>query len=67
MNKQEELLNLSLEIVNALESKDLVMEQKDKDALQSMNESMSFFTEQGNFDRAISEGKELLKRLDEIW
>ena len=43
------------------------MEQKDKDALQSMNESMSFFTEQGNFDRAISEGKELLKRLDEIW
>jgi hypothetical protein len=50
----------------ALESPDLVMTKENRDSLESMNESMGFFIEQGNFDRALKEGREFLKRLEQI-
>ena len=68
MNQEEELelLDLTQQMLTVLESPDLVMSKKDKDSLESMNSSMTFFIEQGNFDRALKEGREFLKRLDQI-
>ena len=42
------------------------MNQEDRDSLDFLNDSMSFFIEQGELDRALQEGKQLLKKLDEI-
>lgn len=66
MNKEEELLDVTLKILVALEGPNLKMNQEDRDSLDFLNDSMSFFIEQGEFDRALQEGKRLLKKLDEI-
>ena len=66
MNNEQELLDLTQKIVVALESHDLVMEQEDKESLEEANNSMLFFMEQGDFDRAVKEGRQLLKKLEQI-
>lgn len=66
MNSEQELLDLTQKIVVALESHGLVMEQEEKESLEGMNDSMLFFMEQGNFDRAVEEGRQLLKKLEQI-
>ena len=66
MNNEEELLDLTQKILIALESDDLVMEQEEKESLEGMNDSMLFFMEQGDFDRAVKEGRQLLKKLEQI-
>ena len=66
MNKEEELLDVTLKILVALEEPNLKMNQEDRDSLDFLNDSMSFFIEQGELDRALQEGKQLLKKLDEI-
>ena len=62
----EELLDLTQQIISKMESQELVMSQEEKDTLESMNDSMSFFLEQGDFGRAVIEGREMLKKLDQI-
>ena len=69
MNHDEhhtELLSLTQQILVKMESHDLIMDQEEKDALESMNNSMSFFLEQGDFGRAVIESREILKKLDQI-
>jgi hypothetical protein len=68
VNQEEELelLDLTQQMLTILESPNLTMSKKDKDSLESTNNSMAFFIEQGNFDRAIKEVGEFLKRLDQI-
>jgi hypothetical protein len=68
MNKQaeKELLDLTQKIISQMESQDLMMNQEEKDALEFINNSMNFFLDQGDFDRAIIEGREMLKKLDQI-
>jgi hypothetical protein len=68
MNQEihEELLHLTQQIVSKMESQELVMTQEEKDTLESMNDSMSFFLEQGDFGRAVIESREILKKLDQI-
>jgi hypothetical protein len=68
MNQEEEseLLDITHKMLVALESPDLVMSKENRDSLESMNDSMGFFIEQGNFDRALKEGREFLKRLEQI-
>ena len=67
MNQEEELelLDLTQQMLTVLESPDLVMSEQDKDSLESMNNSMAFFIEQGDFGRALKEGKEFLKKLEQ--
>ena len=67
--KQEEeleLLGITHKMLLALESPDLVMTKEKRESLESMNESMGFFIEQGNFDRALKEARGFLKRLEQI-
>jgi len=68
MRQEEELelLGITHTMLLALESPDLVMTKEKRESLESMNESMGFFIEQGNFDRALKEGREFLKRLEQI-
>lgn len=70
MNHDEhhtELLSLTQQILVKMESAfDLTMTQEEKDTLESMNNSMSFFLEQGDFGRAVIESREILKKLDQI-
>ena len=68
MTQEEELelLDITQQILTAIDSPDLVVTEEDKDSLESMNNSMAFFIEQGNFDRALKEGKEFLKKLEQI-
>ena len=66
MNQEEELLDVTQQIVVALESHSLVMEEEDRDSLEGMNDSMLFFMEQGDYDRAIEEGRALLNKLNQI-
>ena len=42
------------------------MSQEDKDALESMNESMAFFIEREDYGRAVKEGNQILEKLSEI-
>ena len=62
----EELLDLTQQIIVKMEAQELVMSQEEKDSLESMNDSMSFFLEQGDFGRAVIESREILKKLDQI-
>jgi hypothetical protein len=67
--KQEEeleLLGITHKMLLALESPGLVMTEEKRESLESMNESMGFFIEQGNFDRALKEARGFLKRLEQI-
>jgi|TARA_R110000824_G_scaffold11959_1_gene52606 hypothetical protein len=72
MSKEEEkkawvkLADLTQQIVSSLEAHDLIMEEKDKEALEGMNASMLFFMDQRNYKRAIEEGSNLLRKLEEI-
>lgn len=71
MTEEEEqswtqLADLTQRIVIALEDHDLIMEEKDKDALEGLNDSMLFFMEHRNYKRAIEEGSNLLEKLEEI-
>ena len=68
MNQEEEseLLDVTHKMLIALESPDLVMTKEERDSLDSVNESMAFFIEQGDFSRALKEGREFLKRLEQI-
>jgi hypothetical protein len=68
VNQEEELelLDITQQMLTVLESPDLVMPKEDKDSLESMNNSMAFFIEQGDFGRALKEGREFLKILDQI-
>ena len=63
---QKELLDLTQQIISKMESQELVMSQEEKDTLESMNDSMSFFLEQGDFGRAVIESREILKKLNQI-
>lgn len=65
-DKEEELLDLTQQIVVALETHDLVMNQEEKDVIEGFNDSMLFFMEQRDYYRAIQEGRGLLNKLEQI-
>lgn len=64
MGKQEKLLDLTHKIVYAIGSHEEFESDEEKQSCFDMLESMQFFVDQGNYDRAISEGENLLKKLD---
>ena len=61
-----ELLDITQQVMLKLDAWDLVMDEEEKDTLESMNNSMSFFLQQGDFGRAVIEGRQLIKKLDQI-
>ena len=65
-NTMEELLKLSQEIVIELDVHSLTMTQEEKDYLDSARESMSFFMDCGDIDRAILEARNIVSKLKEI-
>lgn len=64
MDKEELLLDLTYKIVNAISDNKDSQSQEEKESLINILNSMNFFVENGNFDRAISEGENLLKKLN---
>ena len=66
MSKQEKLLDLTHKIVYAIGivSHEEFESDEEKQCCFDMLESMQFFVDQGNYDRAISEGENLLKKLN---
>lgn len=64
MDKEELLLDLTYKIVHAISDNKDSQSQEDKESLINILNSMNFFVENGNFDRAISEGENLLKKLN---
>jgi hypothetical protein len=65
-DKMIELLEVSRQIVVALDVDSLIMTEEDKGSIESSRESMSFFMEAGNLDRAVAEGRNILSRLDDL-
>lgn len=64
MDKEELLLDLTYKIVHAISDNKDSQSQEEKESLINILNSMNFFVENGNFDRAISEGENLLKKLN---
>jgi hypothetical protein len=64
--QMEELLEVSRQLVIALDVDSLIMTEEDKDAIESSRESMSFFMDVGNVSRAITEGRSILLRLENL-
>ena len=65
-NKIEELSEISRRIVVALDSDSIHMTEEDKESMTRIIESLAFFTNEGDLDRAIREGNSLIKKLSEI-
>jgi len=64
--EEQELLELSRQIIICLGDSSLNLSEEDKTSLSSILESMEFFTNQGMNKRSIQEAKELLMRLSQI-
>ncbi len=64
MDKEELLLDLSYKIVHAISDNKDSQSQEEKESVINILNSMNFFVKNGNFDRAISEGENLLKKLN---
>ena len=60
MDKEELLLDLSYKIVHAISDNKDSQSQEEKESVINILNSMNFFVKNGNFDRAISEGENLL-------
>ena len=53
-------------MVLALENPNLTMTQKQKDELETLNESSLFFLDQGDWDRAIGEVERIIEIINEL-
>tara|TARA_Y100000310_G_scaffold331744_1_gene405896 strand:- start:529 stop:756 length:228 start_codon:yes stop_codon:yes gene_type:complete len=62
---QEKLCEISHKIINKLDG-DISFSEEEKSELHMSNDSMLFFIEQGNWERALEEGKRTLNRIVEI-
>tara|TARA_B110000495_G_C23012697_1_gene599201 strand:+ start:1847 stop:2062 length:216 start_codon:yes stop_codon:yes gene_type:complete len=62
----EELLGLSHEIVIALDRESITMTKEEKEHLESARESLAFFMNCGDLDRAILEARNILSKLKKI-
>lgn len=65
MNKEDKLLELTERLIHAIANNESFDSEEEKQSSFSMLESMQFFVEQGNYDRAISEGENLINKLNE--
>ena len=63
---QEELCEISWKIIEKLDDPNITLTQEEKDELHMSNDSMLFFIEQENWERAYKEGVNTLNRLSEI-
>tara|TARA_B100000131_G_scaffold283795_1_gene291978 strand:+ start:363 stop:581 length:219 start_codon:yes stop_codon:yes gene_type:complete len=63
---QEELCEISWKIIEKLDDPNITLTQQEKDELHMSNDSMLFFIEQENWERAYKEGVNTLNRLSEI-
>ena len=64
MNKEDKLLELTEKLIHAIANNESFDSEEEKQSSFSMLESMQFFVEQGNYDRAISEGENLINKLN---
>jgi hypothetical protein len=62
---QEKLCEISHKIINKLDE-DIELSEEEKTELHMSNDSMLFFIDQGNWARALEEGKQTLRRIAEI-
>jgi len=65
-NKEEKFLEITQQMVLALENPNLTMTQKQKDELETLNESSLFFLDQGDWDRAIGEVERIIEIINEL-
>ena len=65
MNKEDKLLEITEKLIDAIANNPNFDSEEEKQSSFSMLESMQFFVEQGNYDRAISEGENLINKLNE--
>lgn len=63
---QEELCEISWKIIEKLDDPNIALTNEEKDELHMSNDSMMFFIEQENWERAMKEGLNTLNRLSEI-
>jgi hypothetical protein len=66
MNNEEKFLEITQQMVLALENPNLIMTQKQKDELEVLNESSLFFLDQGDWDRAIGEVERIIEIINEL-
>ena len=65
MNKENKLLDLTQKILLIFANEGSFRNQEEKDSAMDMLQSMEFFVDQGDFDRAISEGENLINKVEE--
>ena len=63
---QEELCEISWKIIEKLDDPNIELTNEEKEELHMSNDSMMFFINQENWERAMKEGLNTLNRLSEI-
>ena len=64
--KEEKILEITHQMVLALENPNLMMTKEQKEELEILNESLLFFLDQNDWDRAIKEGERIVKIINEL-
>tara|TARA_B100001778_G_C18555921_1_gene615348 strand:+ start:369 stop:584 length:216 start_codon:yes stop_codon:yes gene_type:complete len=63
---QDELMEVSWQIIDKLDNPDLELSEEQKSDLHMGNDTMMFFIEQENWDRALKEGQNNLNKLNNL-
>ena len=63
---QDELMEISWKIIEKLDDPNIELTNEEKEELHMSNDSMMFFINQENWERAMKEGLNTLNRLSEI-
>ena len=69
MNREEKetkILEITQKMVIALENPNLMMTRDQKEKLETLNDSLIFFLDQDDLDRAIQEGERIVEIINEL-
>jgi hypothetical protein len=64
--KENKILEITEKMIIALENPNLMMTRDQKEKLETFNESLLFFLDQGDWDRAIQEGERIVEIIEEL-
>ena len=64
--QEEKILEITQEMVVALENPNLMMTRSQKEELEILNESLVFFLDKGDLIRGIREGERILEIINEL-
>jgi|TARA_B100000073_G_scaffold13539_2_gene11206 prephenate dehydratase len=63
---QEKLCEISWMIIEKLDDPNITLSKEEKETLHLSNDTMMFFIEQENWERALTEGQNTLNKLKQI-